>query len=73
MKQSIPECLRDAESTLSGISIQELYTDTYTERTSCVRRVMEWIPEFERRLNRDPNGVVSSLDGLRALCASPLY
>ena len=72
IKQSIPEYLRDAQMTLSEIRTQELYTDAYIGGTFYARRVIEWIPEFERRLKRDPNRVVSSLEDLRALCKSPL-
>lgn len=68
LKQSLPEYLRDAQSMLSELQAQELYTDSFTRRAFYARRVIAWIPEFERRLKRDPHRVVTEVDGLRALC-----
>ena len=67
LKQSLPEYLRDAHSMLSEVEAQELYTDKYTRRAFFTRRLIEWIPEFERRLKRDPRRVVTELEDLRTL------
>ena len=70
IKQSVPEKLRDPRETINEVYTQEFYTNACTGKYFRDRRLIEWIPEFERRLKSDPNGVVSSLDDLRALCES---
>jgi len=69
IKQSIPENLRDAFSTMSDVQSEELYTDRLTERASGSRRIIQWIPGFERQLKRDGPGVIKQLESLRAICA----
>jgi hypothetical protein len=66
LKQSLPESLRDPSYTLWEAHAQELYTDAYTGRAYYARRLIEWIPEFERRLKREPGKVVEELDQIRA-------
>jgi Zn-dependent M16 (insulinase) family peptidase len=69
MKQSIPNSLRDASSTMSDIQLEELYTDRSTKRAFTARRLIQWIPAFERQLKEDIPGVVKKLKRLRAICA----
>jgi Zn-dependent M16 (insulinase) family peptidase len=69
MKQSIPENLRDPFSTMSDVRSEELYTDRSTGRASSARRLIQWIPAFERQLKKDGPGVVKQLESLRAICA----
>jgi hypothetical protein len=66
LKQSLPETLRDPSYALWEVHAQELYTDAYTGRAYYARRLIEWIPEFERRLKREPGKVVAELDQFRA-------
>jgi hypothetical protein len=66
LKQSLPETLRDASSALWEVHAQELYTDAYTGRAYYARRLIDWIPQFERRLKREPGRVVAELDKFRA-------
>jgi hypothetical protein len=66
VKQSLPETLRDPSNALWEVHAQELYTDAYTGRASRARRLIEWIPGFERQLKREPGKVVAQLDQFRA-------
>jgi Zn-dependent M16 (insulinase) family peptidase len=69
IKQAIPEYLRDPQSTMAEVEADELYTDRYTSRASNNRRLMQWLPGFERQLKRDGPGVVKELESIRATCA----
>lgn len=66
LKQSLPETLRDPSSALWEVHAQELHTDAFTGRAFYARRLVEWIPQFERRLKREPGRVVAELDTFRA-------
>ncbi|KIM20884.1 hypothetical protein M408DRAFT_30019 [Serendipita vermifera MAFF 305830] len=71
LKQSLPEYLRDPQSVLSELQAEELYTESFTKRAFYARRLIEWVPEFERRLKQDPRGVVNEVEDLRASLLKP--
>ncbi|KAG8804325.1 hypothetical protein FRC16_009538 [Serendipita sp. 398] len=71
LKQSIPEYLRNPQWTLQEIQSELLFTDRLTRRQFFVRRMMEWLPEMEERLKRNPKSVMAELRTLRETIFKP--
>ncbi|KAG8823488.1 hypothetical protein FRC17_009313 [Serendipita sp. 399] len=71
MKQSIPEDLRSPHSALGEIQSELLFTDRMTGRHLFPRRMIQWLPEMEERLKRNPKEVMVELQRLREIILQP--